>query len=133
MFHLSGYNISILCMIRCSLLRPEQFIWVEFASGRLIHILLQLIRIHYMFCIYKFSWNIIKIREALVKDRAKIWIALTHGVRHAPKRHIFLIAGDCNTPLIGDPPFSWVFRTRNMARWLSMINMISKLCLGNFN
>ena len=104
MLHSHGHRATVLCMVRRRLLRPDQLAWAELCPGRLIHVRLHLTRIHDVLCVYQHSWSSLKDRQTLLQDRMKVFEAIKQCVRHVPKSHMLLLAGDCNTPLTADAP-----------------------------
>lgn len=104
MMHSHGHRATVLCMVRRRLLRPDQLAWAELCPGRLIHVRLHLTRIHDIICVYQHSWSSQKDRAILLHDRKHIFDAITQCIRHVPKSHMLLLAGDHNTPLNADAP-----------------------------
>ena len=104
MIHSSAGRASTLCMVRTTLLRPDQLTFADVIPGRLQHIRLYLIRVHDIFNIYQVAWNTTKPRNVLLHERTLVWKSLQEAIKHVPKNHMLLIAGDCNTPLNIAPP-----------------------------
>ena len=104
MIHSSAGRDSTLCMVRTTFLRPDQLTFADVIPGRLQHIRLYLTRVHDIFNIYQVAWNTAKPRDVLLKERTSIWKSLQEAIKHVPKNHMLLIAGDCNTPLNVAPP-----------------------------
>ena len=100
MIHSSAGRASTLCMVRSTLLRPDQLTYADVLPGRLQHIRLYLTRIHDVFNIYQVAWNTTKPRNVLLQERALVWQSLKDAIQHVPKGHMLLIAGDCNTPVM---------------------------------
>ena len=104
MIHSLAGRASTLCMVRTTLLRPDQFTFADVIPGRLQHIRLYLTRVHDIFNIYQVAWNTTKPRNVLLQERTLVWKSLQEAIKHVPKNHMLLIAGDCNTPLNAAPP-----------------------------
>ena len=68
MIHSSAGGASILCMVRTTLLRPDQLSFADVIPGRLQHIRLHLTRVHDIFNIYQVAWNTSKPRNVVWKS-----------------------------------------------------------------
>ena len=92
-------------MIRRAVIYSDKVAYNAIIPGRLVHLRLMLYCIHDIFSVYQHAWNTARHRAGLVHDRADLWIRLGESIRHVPRRHMLLVAGDCNIPLDRARPF----------------------------
>ena len=85
LIHSSAGRASTLCMVRNTLLRPNQLVFADVIPGPLQHIRLYLTRIHDVFNIYQVVGNTTKPRNILLQERALVWKSLKDAIQHIPK------------------------------------------------
>ena len=92
-------------MIRRIVISSDKIAYNASIPGRLVHLRLMFNCIHDIFNVYQFVWNPRRNQTDLIHARAELWTRLDESVRHTPRRHMLLVAGDFNTPLDRVDPF----------------------------
>ena len=92
-------------MIRRAVISSDKIAYNPIIPGRLVHLRLMFHCIHDIFSVYQFAWNTTRDQTDLTRARAELWTRLGESVRHIPRRHMLLVAGDFNTPLDQAAPF----------------------------
>ena len=103
--HTAHQRASQLLMIRRVVISSDEIAYNAFIPGRLVHLRLMFKYIHDIFNVYQFAWNTTRDPTDLTQARAELWTRLDESVRHTPRRHMLLVAGDFNTPLDRIDPF----------------------------
>ena len=91
-------------MLRKAVIKMDQVAFHALVPGRLLPLRLDMPRTHDFFCVYQYGWTSARARPDLLADRKRIWDLLADGIRHIPKSHMMLVAGDFNTPLTAAVP-----------------------------